>query len=609
MKSYWRIVRLTRKYAAEILLNLGFNILNVIFSVASIAMLIPFLRLLFNKDVDGSTPLPDYPEFSIGVDYVVDLFNFHFLKIIQEQGKIDALIWVCVVVVLVFFLKNLFRYVAVYFMGPIRMGVVRDLRKEVFEKIIALPIGFYSEEKKGDVIARLTSDIQEIEYGIMSVLEVTVREMLTIAAFLGVMIYMSPSLTVFVFIMLLVTAGVVGRVGKTLKKVSKEGQVKMGELVSMIDESLMGLRIIKAFNGEGYQNQRFGHANDEHFDIVLRRFRRRELSSPLTEFLAIGIVALVLWFGGKMVILGQDGLQPELFITFMVVFSQMIQPAKSFSGAFFNIQKGLASSERVHELMDAINSIQEAENPVALPRFESTLSFEKVGFAYADQPVLKDISFTVKKGQTIAIVGQSGAGKSTLVDMIPRFYDPDQGSVSIDGHDLRKLSIEDLRSKLGVVTQESILFNDSVFNNIAFGQTDVSQEQVEQAARVANAHEFISKMDAGYQTIIGDRGNKLSGGEKQRMTIARALLKNPPILILDEATSSLDTESEKLVQDAIYKLMQNRTSIVIAHRLSTIQNADLILVMQNGEIIERGTHESLAQVNGVYKKLSDLQLF
>ena len=609
MKSFWRIIGLTRNYVGQIILNLVFNILNVLFSVVSIAMLIPFLKLLFNKAVDENTTLPPYPEFQAGIEYFVDLFNYHFLKVIIEEGKIEALVWVCMLVIVVFFLKNVFRFAAVFFMGPIRMGVVRDLRKSLYNKIVSLPIGFYSEEKKGDVIARLTTDIQEIEYGIMSMLEVTIREPLTILAFLSFMIYVSPSLTVFVFVMLLITGLVVGRVGKTLKRVSRKGQEKMGQLISMMDETLMGLRVVKAFNGEAFQKSRFGKQNDLHYQLVLKRFRRRELSSPLTEFLAICIVALVLWFGGKMVILGQDALQPELFITFMVVFSQMIQPAKGFSGAFFNIQKGLASSERVYELLDAHNTITDVDNPVTFAGFKEEIEFRDVSFAYADVDVLKQINLKIEKGKTIAIVGQSGAGKSTLADMVPRFYDPKKGQVLIDGIDIRQLKITDLRKQLGVVTQESILFNDTVFSNIAFGLESVTPQQVEQAAKVANAHEFIMKMEKGYGTTIGDRGNKLSGGEKQRITIARALLKNPPILILDEATSSLDTESEKLVQDAIYKLMQHRTCIVIAHRLSTIQFADQIIVMQDGEIIERGDHTSLSSLNGTYKKLLDLQAF
>ena len=609
MKSYWRIIGLTRNYLGHIILNLLFNILNVLFSVVSIAMLIPFLRLLFNKDVDQNTDLPPYPKFQTGIDFFVDLFNYHFLKVIKDEGKIEALIWVCMLVIIVFFLKNVFRYVAVYFMGPIRMGVVRDLRRSLYDKIVSLPIGFYSEEKKGDIIARLTTDVQEIEYGIMSMLEITIREPLIILAFLGFMIYVSPSLTIFVFVMLLLTGLVVGRVGKTLKRVSKKGQVKMGHLISMIDETLMGLRVVKAFNGEMFQIRRFGQENDLHYNLVLKRYRRRELSSPLTEFLAICIVALVLWFGGKMVILGQDTLQPELFITFMVVFSQMIQPVKGFSGAFFNIQKGLASSERVHELLDARNSIKDVANPVIFTNFNQEIEFRDVSFAYADVDVLKHIDLRIEKGKTVAIVGQSGAGKSTLADMVPRFYDPQSGHILIDGIDIREVKITDLRKQLGVVTQESILFNDSVFNNIAFGIENVTPQKVEIAAKVANAHEFIMNLENGYDSSIGDRGNKLSGGEKQRITIARALLKNPPILILDEATSSLDTESEKLVQDAIYKLMQHRTCIVIAHRLSTIKYADQIIVMQEGEIIERGDHSGLSSKNGAYKKLLDLQAF
>lgn len=612
MKSFYRIFGYIKKYKALAIFNVVFNILTIIFSLFSLVMLIPFLKLLFEHDIasEGVPPLPVSFQITKLNDYLMDIFSHHFVRLIIEHGQMQVLVYVCIMVVIIFFFKNLFRYLALLMMAPIRNGVVRDIRKQMYSKILSLPLSYYSSEKKGNVMSRMTSDVQEIEYGVMSTLEVLFREPLTILMFLGTMLLFSVKFTLFVLIMILVIAVVVGGIGKTLKRTSKKGQEKLGELVSIIEESLGGLRIIKAFNAEAYQETKFYRENRSVFRLMTRIQRRKDLSSPLSEFLAIIILSVVLWFGGGLVL--KEGMEAATFIAFMAIFSQLIPPAKNFSKAFYNIQKGLASSDRVQELLDADLKVYEKANARSINSFDEAIQYENVSFAYYnydDKKVVENINITIKKGRMVAIVGQSGAGKSTLVDLLPRFYDVVDGSIKVDGTDIRDFKIKDLRSQMGVVSQEAILFNDTVYNNIAFGSENITREAVENAAKVANAHDFIMNLEHGYDTIIGDRGNQLSGGERQRLTIARAVLNDPPILILDEATSSLDTKSEKLVQEAINKLMKNRTSIVIAHRLSTIQYADEIIVMQEGRIIERGNHIGLLAKNGTYKKLVDLQAF
>lgn len=570
-------------------------------------MIIPFLELLFEK----KTPLYEEPVFQLGAQFFIDYFYYALSWFIHEQGEVAALVFICVFVIIVFFLKNLFRYLALFAMAPIRNGVVRDLRTNMYAKILKLPISYFSEEKKGDLISKMTSDLKEVEHSIMSTLEVTFKEPITIIAYLAAMLAMSPQLTLFVFLMILVTAGIIGQIGKTLKKESGKGQEKLGLITSIIDESLSGLRIIKAFNAEKFLIDKFSKENKSHFDINNGILRRKDLSSPLSEFLAIVIVSVVLWFGGRLV-LSEEGLAAETFIGFMVIFSQLIPPSKSFAGAFYNIQKGLASSERIHEVLDTHIGIKESENPKDIPAFKESIEFKDVCFSYNnydDKQILNSVNLRIEKGKMVALVGPSGAGKTTMINLMPRFYDVTSGSISIDGINIKDYKISELRKVMGIVTQESFLFHDTIKNNIAFGSADISDEDIIQAAKVANAHEFIEQLSDGYNTIVGDRGDNLSGGQKQRITIARAILNDPPILIMDEATSSLDTESEKLVQDALYKLMQNRTSIVIAHRLSTIQYADEIVVMEAGQIIERGNHTGLMAKNGLYKRLVDLQAF
>lgn len=616
MGGFLRILAYLKRYKGLTFLNVLFNIFTVVFGLFSIAMLIPFLSLLFETDATEMAVAPPLPEFELSVDYLVGLGQHHFIDYIIQHGKFATLSMVCVVIIIVFLLKNLFRYLAQYVMAPIRNGVVLDIRNRVYNKVTSLPLSFFSKERRGDLMARMTQDVQEVEYGIIATLETMIVEPITILLSLGFMFYLSPQLTLFVLIMILITGLIIGRIGKSLKRASKKGQAKMGELVSIIDETLLGLKIMKAFTAERRLEVRFGKENRAYMGIMNRMLRRKFASSPLTEFLAIVILVVVLWYGGKLV-LAPDGVTdkilPEVFIGFMVIFSQLIPPAKNFSTAYYNIQKGLASHERIETILNATSEVADSTDAKPIARFEQQIEYKNVSFAYYNfdnQPVLQNINVVIKKGKMLALVGSSGSGKTTFADMLPRFYDVLKGEIQIDGTDIRHYKLRDLRKLMGIVTQEPILFNDTVHNNITFGMDgEVSREEVIRAAKIANAHDFIERLEYGYDTNIGDRGSKLSGGERQRLTIARAVMNDPPILILDEATSSLDTKSEKLVQEAIYKLMENRTTIVIAHRLSTIQYADEILVMQSGQVIERGNHISLMAKGGAYKKLVDLQAF
>ncbi|CAN5388790.1 ABC transporter ATP-binding protein [soil metagenome] len=570
-------------------------------------MIVPFLNVLFNQDHSYQL-LP----WSGSVKTLLNNFNYYLADFVKTEGQIKALTLISVLVIILFFLKNLTRYLAMYFLAPIRNGVVRDIRLQVYQKILSLPIGYFSNERKGDLMSRMTNDVQEVEWGIMNSLEAAFREPLNIIIFLITMFTMSPQLTFFVLIMLPMAALIIGRIGKSLKKKSAQAQGKMGELLSNIEETLGGLRIIHAFTAEETSTEKFNGLNNQFYKQMNRIARRRDLASPLSEFLGTVVMMVVMYFGGKIVLQGNNQLEPSEFIAFIAIFSQILPPAKNLTTAWYNIQKGLASSERIYFVLDAEINVKESPNPKTIDGIGSGIKFVNVSFAYRkgeDGYVLKDINLDIPSGKTIALVGQSGSGKTTLADMLPRYYDPDSGDITVNGINIRDLRIKDLRQLMGVVTQESILFNDTVFNNIAFGMKNVSEAAVIEAAKVANAHEFISQMPEGYHTFIGDRGGKLSGGQRQRLSIARAVLKNPPLLILDEATSALDTESERLVQDALTTLMKHRTTLVIAHRLSTIVHADEIIVMQKGVIVERGTHQHLIAQSGYYKKLYELQSF
>ncbi len=605
MRKFYRILRYIGPYWGYASLNVFFNLLTIVFSLFSLVMLIPFLNLLFSTEELVTVK----PELSLSVESLRSTLDYHISKVIIEQGQMEALIMICIILLLGFFLRNLSRFFAMYFMANVRIGAMRDIRNSIYNKILILPLSFYNKNKKGDIIARITTDVQEVEYSIMNYLEMIVRDPVTIIAYFAFMMSLNPQLTLFVIIILPVTGLLIGQIGKSLRRSSKIGQARFAGMLTTIEETISGLRIIKAFNAIFYSDKKFKQQNSQYSKLLISIYRRRDLSSPLSEFLSATVIVIVLWFGGRMVLSETPAIDAAVFITYIAIFSQIIPPAKTFAQGFYSIQKGIASAERIFEVLDAEELIEEKKNAVTINDFRNEIVYKDVVFKYEREQVLKKINLTIGKGKIIALVGESGGGKSTMVDLLPRFYDVTAGAILIDDIDIRDYRIDDLRGLMGIVTQESILFNDTVFNNIAFGNVSATLEQVIEAARVANAHEFITNLDDGYFTTIGDRGSKLSGGQRQRISIARAVLKNPPILILDEATSSLDTESEKLVQDALARLMSSRTSIVIAHRLSTIQHADEIIVLQKGVIVERGRHDDLIALGGVYRKLSDLQSF
>lgn len=579
-------------------------------------MIAPFLDLLFLKNNDdyAARIAKGAPELKINISSLIDNFYYSLTEMIVDpnRGKVYTLVFICMLVVIMFFLKNLCRYLALYFIAPIRNNVVRDIRNEIYAKIIELPLSYYSEERKGDIMSRMTSDVHEIEWSIMKSLEAVFRDPISIIIFMVTLVIMSPQLTLFVFVLLPIAGVLIASLGKSLKRTSVKSKDTLGELISTIEETISGLRIIKAFNADKPSRSRFASINQEYTKLMIRIYRKTDLSSPMSEFLGTCVMVVVMYFGGKLVLDDHPTLNASVFITYIAIFSQVIPPARSFTDAYYNIQKGIASAERIAKILDADITIQEAMDAKSIHTFSNCIEYKNVSFAYVRGDTgyaLKNINLKIEKGKTIALVGQSGAGKSTLVDILPRFYDPSEGEVLIDGVPHTHYKITDLRGLMGNVTQESILFNDTVFNNIAFGIEHANEQDVIAAAKIANAHDFIMQIEGGYQSNIGDRGSKLSGGQRQRLSIARAVLKNPPILILDEATSALDTESERLVQDALSNLMKNRTSLIIAHRLSTILHADEIIVMSKGEIIERGTHHELLAKNGAYKKLSDMQAF
>jgi subfamily B ATP-binding cassette protein MsbA len=603
---YLLLKRFVPPYKGYVVLNIVFNFLGQIFGAFQLLALIPVLQVLFGTSKMVETKPA---ELLFTKSSIEDNVLYQISKIIREHGNQTTLVYIGIFLVIMVFLKVGFTYLASCMMVPLRNGVVRDIRNQIYRKILVLPLGFFSEERKGDIIARMTGDVQEIDNSIMNSLEMLFKDPITIIISLIVMIYMSWSLTLFVFLLLPIVGYLIGKVGKSLKKPSMRGQNKMGELLSTIEESLTGLRIIKAFNAEEKVKTHFAKQNTEYYHIMNNLMWRRYLAHPMSEFLGTAVIVIVLWYGGTLVLSNHSTISAAVFITYLAFFYTIINPAKSFTTALYSVQKGLASMERIDKVMLAENNITEREHPIAVHGFTTGIEYKDVTFRYQEEDVLKKVNLSIPIGKTVALVGQSGSGKSTFVDLLPRFYDVSEGRILVDGIDIRDYKIVDLRGLMGNVNQEPILFNDSFFNNISFGVENATLEEVEKAAKVANAHEFIITSPEGYQSNIGDRGGKLSGGQRQRVSIARAVLKNPPILILDEATSALDTESEKLVQEALENLMKNRTSIVIAHRLSTIKNADLICVFHEGEIVERGSHEELLAMDGVYKKLHTLQNF
>jgi subfamily B ATP-binding cassette protein MsbA len=604
MKSLKVIFHYISRYPRLVSLYFLLNLLSSFFSLLSLTLLAPFFSLIFGVDTGGGKMFGS--RFSLGK--ITNNFNDYLSELILSgDGRIKALGILCLIVLAAILLKNLFLYGAMYVLTPIRNRIINDMRNEMFSKILHLPIGYFSEQRKGDIMSRLTNDLQDVEFSTISFLETFFREPITITLYLFAMIRLSPELSLFLLIFLPVAGLIIGRIGRSLKKVSTRVQEKLGDILSTIEETLGGIRVVKGFNAEQQQFDRFRRENEHLLEIKNSANRRRDLASPVSETLGILAVCCVLYYGGRLVLGHQFSLNGPDFLTYIAIFTQIINPLKSFSSASYNIQRGAASIDRIQKLIGENEAIVERPDPAPLTGFHDSIEFRNVSFAYGDKTVLHGIDLKLEKGKTIALVGSSGSGKSTLADMIPRFHDVSGGELLIDGRNIKDYRISDVRNLMGIVTQEPLLFNDTIANNIALGNLDTPREKIEEAARIANAHEYIIRKENGYDTNIGDRGSKLSGGERQRLTIARAVLKNPPILILDEATSSLDTESERLVQDALDNLMNDRTSIVIAHRLSTVRHADEIIVLSKGTIAERGRHEDLIAKNGIYRKLVDMQ--
>lgn len=606
MNEYFKkIIYFAKPYKSYAYLNIFFNILYALFSALSFVALIPMLTVLFHTG-EKITEKPVYQGITSAKDYLEQYMSYFITMYSDEHGAQNTLMVMAALIISLFLLKNLFNYWAMYFITFLRNGVLKDIRNAMFKKSLELPLSFFSEKRKGDIISRITSDVLEIQHSFLSILEVLVREPLTIVFTIVAMFMISTELTIFVFIFVPISGIIISKVGKSLKKSSQKASEEQGYFLSIIEESLSGLKVIKSFNSEKTFNDKFQDSTMSFYDLNNKILNRQNLSSPLSEFLGIVTIAVLLVYGGHLV-LGEGTLTSASFIAYIGMAYNILTPAKAMSKASYSLKRGNAAAERVLQVLEEENPIVSKENAIAKADFEKEIAVENISFKYEDEYVLKDFNLTVPKGKTVALVGQSGSGKSTIANLLTRFWDINEGVIKIDNQDIRDVKLDDLRGLIGLVTQDSILFNDTIKNNLKLGNQDATDEQIINALKIANAYEFVKDLPNGIDTNIGDAGNKLSGGQKQRLSIARAVLKNPPIMILDEATSALDTESEKLVQVALDNMMKNRTSIVIAHRLSTIQKADLIVVMQKGVIVEQGTHEELIQLNGTYSKLVTLQ--
>jgi len=613
LKNFLNLIRFAKPYQKFASLNILFNGLYVVFSLFSLSLLAPFLDILFLKSNEEHQYYLQngVGDFKFSVSYLITYFNYYLSSLILNYGKYFALCFVSFSILITIFFKNLFRYLAMYYLSPVRNNIVRDIRNKMFLKILFLPVSFFTEEKKGDLMSRITNDVQEIEWSVMQSLEALFREPLNILVFVVTLFWISPQLTIFVFVLLPVTGFVISRIGKSLRKSSGKSKELLGEILSVTEEALNGQRVIKSFNAQAYIESKFKSLNEEFTKLMIKVYRKTDLTGPSSEVFGVFVLVCVMLYGGSLVIGDTGTLKASSFITYIALFSQLIPPIKALSTALNNAQKGVASADRIYKILDAEESVSNIENALAFNGLNDKIEIKNLFFSYinSNEFVLRNINLNIPKGKITALVGHSGSGKSTLADLISRFYDPTIGDIFIDGINLRDLNIYDYRRHLGVVAQESILFNDSISANIAFGMPNVSLDDIINSAKIANAHEFIMQTAEGYDTYIGDKGSKLSGGQRQRLSIARAVLRNPNLLILDEATSALDSESEKLVQDALLKLMKGRTSVVIAHRLTTIMNADNIVVLHEGEIVESGTHEELLKLNGHYSKLFNMQAF
>ena len=607
MKTFLRLLEFARPHRKFWPRYLIVSILSVIFGIVYYALLEPLLTVLFlPENIDLTATLP---QFTLSVDYFKSAFRFYLGNFMQNYGLLTGLVYVCLVLILTSFISNLLRYLSQRILVSMRTHIMRNVRRELFKKITKLHIGYFNTHRKGDILSSISNDVTEVQNGVANSFHILFREPLLIIGFLAVLFYMSPKLTAVTLLTLPISVFFIGRLSRKLRSEASEAQSMMGRIVSYFEEALSGARIIKAFNAQKYVNKSFQVSNETHRLITKKMFNRQELASPLSEFLGVSVTAAVLFYGGYLQMRGELGMDMPSFVVYISFYYKVLEPAKVISNAYANLQRGLASGERLFAILDIEPAIKKSANPLTVSEFKDKIEFRDVSFKYLNEPVLKGINLTITKGKTIALVGPSGAGKSTLADLIPRFYDVTSGQILLDNNDIRDYEPKELISLMGIVTQEAILFNDSVYNNITFGLEGVTKEDVERAAKIANAHEFIVNLESGYETNIGDRGANLSGGQRQRLAIARAVLKNPPILILDEATSALDTESEKLVQAALTNLMKNRTSIVIAHRLSTIQHADEIVVIKDGSIVERGSHKDLIDNGGLYSHLCQLQTF